>query len=258
MGSASREALAKVVKLLDGPVAEAAGSELLSAAEELRSNQQLSAALIDNAASVADKATLVSRVFGGFSGSARSVLIEATGERWSNAAEFAAGIEELGIRAVAATDRDLSDELIAVANVVDSSHDLELNLGSKLADPTAKTAAAKQLFGNKVSAGALTVVTHLVSNPAGGRLSPALREAARVAADQTGATLATVTAAAPLDAERLERLGRALTRIAGRQVKISTIIDPTLVGGLRVQIADEIIDGSVSARLDDLRLQLAG
>jgi F-type H+-transporting ATPase subunit delta len=36
------------------------------------------------------------------------------------------------------------------------------------------------------------------------------------------------------------------------------IIDPTIVGGLRVSIGDDVIDGTVSGRLEDARRQLAG
>ena len=98
----------------------------------------------------------------------------------------------------------------------------------------------------------------MVSYPRGRRFSTSLRDAARIAADQLGNTLAQVTTAAPLDATRAERLRQALSKIAGRSVKITTSTDPSLVGGIRVQIADEVIDGSVRTRLEDLRLQLAG
>ena len=35
-------------------------------------------------------------------------------------------------------------------------------------------------------------------------------------------------------------------------------IDPAVVGGLRVQIGDDVIDASIASRLNDLRLRLAG
>ena len=44
----------------------------------------------------------------------------------------------------------------------------------------------------------------------------------------------------------------------GTSVSLNTVVDPTVVGGLRVQIADDVIDASVAARLADLRQRLAG
>ena len=64
--------------------------------------------------------------------------------------------------------------------------------------------------------------------------------------------------AASLSAAQRTRLGDALAARYGGQVSINEVIDPTVVGGLRVQIADDIIDGSISARLADLRQKLAG
>ena len=82
----------------------------------------------------------------------------------------------------------------------------------------------------------------------------------RIVADQRGRTVATVTTAvaarATRSAARLER--RALARATDGTVSLNTVIDPAVVGGLRVQIADDVIDGSVSARLADLRQRLAG
>ena len=77
-------------------------------------------------------------------------------------------------------------------------------------------------------------------------------------ADQGGSALATVTAAAPLNELQLSRISGLLEKNAGRPVRVTTVVDPSLVGGVRIQIGDDVIDGSVRARLDDLRLQLAG
>ena len=44
----------------------------------------------------------------------------------------------------------------------------------------------------------------------------------------------------------------------GQTVHINVIEDPEVLGGLRVEIGDEVIDGTVRTRLDDVRRRLAG
>ena len=45
---------------------------------------------------------------------------------------------------------------------------------------------------------------------------------------------------------------------SGTEVAINTVVDPAVIGGVRVQIANDVIDASVSTRLADLRQRLAG
>lgn len=258
MGSASREALAVSKRSLGGPLSPSTGADLLAASAQIAGAPALLSALADAAAPVAAKTGLVERLFGGISAGARSVLTVAVEQSWSNPAEFVDGIEELGLRAESIAQTGLDEELLAAAAVVDANHDLELSLGSKLGDPAAKAELARRVFDGKISDAALGVVIHLVTNPRGRRVSPALREGARLAADQGGSELATVTVAAPLSAEQQAKLAVLLEQSAGRQVRVTTVVDPALVGGVRIQIGDEVIDGSVRSRIDDLRLQLAG
>ncbi|WP_449280401.1 F0F1 ATP synthase subunit delta [Leucobacter sp.] len=257
MGSASREALAQARTALRAGLDQAAGGELLRAAGRIAESPALAAALGDASASAEAKTQVVERLFGGISADARSVLVAAVQARWSNVDEFVAGVEELGLRAEGIANPALSDELLAVADLVDRSHELQLNLGSKLAEPAGKVALVQRLLSGKTSASTVAVVSHLVANPRGRRLDATLRQAARTAADQVGSELATVTVAAPLSAAQQDRLARALEQSAGRPVKITTVIDPDLIGGVRIQLADDVIDGSIRARLEDLRQQLA-
>lgn len=259
MGSASREALARVKAKLGSELLGAdAGADLLSISARLESSPALLGALSDESADAGAKSKLIERLFETVSSGARSVLTNAVGLAWSNAQELVAGIEELGLRAAAHSNTELANELLAAATAVDSSHELELSLGSKLGDPAAKIALVEKLFSGKLSNSAVGIVRHLVANPRGRKLSAALREGARVAADQGGSELATVTVAAPLNSEQQAKVATLLEQTAGRPVRVTTILDPSLVGGVRIQIGNDVIDGSVRSRLDDLRLQLAG
>ncbi|MFV0434193.1 MAG: F0F1 ATP synthase subunit delta [Leucobacter sp.] len=257
MGSASREALAQARASLRIGLDAAVGAEVLAAAGQIAGSPALASALGDASAAPAAKTQIVERLFGALSADARSIVAAAAQARWSNVEEFVDGVEELGLRAEGLSNPALSDELLAVADVLDSNHELQLSLGSKLADPAGKVALLRRLLDGRASVSVIAVVSHLVTSPRGRRLDSALRQSARIAADEVGNELATVTAATPLSAAQLGRLSGALERTAGRPVKITTVIDPELIGGVRIELADDVIDGSVRARLDDLRQQLA-
>lgn len=257
MGSASREALAQARAALPALLSVQAGSEVLAAASQFAANPALAAALGDAAAPAAQKQQVVERLFGAATADARKVITAAVSARWSNVTEFIDGVEELGLRGLGRSSADLAQELLAVADVVDREHELQLSLGSKLADPAGKVALVEKLFGEKLSAAALATVKHLVASPRGRRLDVALRNTARVVADEAGMELVTVTVAAPLAAAQTERLAQLLASEVGRQVKITTIVDPTVIGGVHIAYGDTVIDGSVRARLEDLRQQLA-
>ena len=49
-----------------------------------------------------------------------------------------------------------------------------------------------------------------------------------------------------------------LGRIYGREVSVHVEVEPSVLGGIRVQVGDEVIDGSVAGRLEDLRRRMAG
>jgi F-type H+-transporting ATPase subunit delta len=76
-------------------------------------------------------------------------------------------------------------------------------------------------------------------------------------AAQSELTIATVYTATALPAEQEERLQAVLAKKYGR-LKINQIVDTALVGGVRVQIGDDVIDGSIASRIHELRLQLVG
>ena len=85
-----------------------------------------------------------------------------------------------------------------------------------------------------------------------------LSRAMEIVSDQRGRTVATVVTASPLSLAQQTRLIESLSRRYGSGVSLNQVIDPAVMGGLRVQIADDVIDGSIASRLADLRQKLAG
>lgn len=262
MGSASREALtaAKDALVAERSLTRATGEQLLAAQRGIASSPQLLSLLADPAVEPAEKSALIGRIFSSLEPAASRLLGVLTAARWSSSGQLLDGVEELGIRAIAraTSGADLEAELFAFDRAVSSDAELELAVGSKLGDPAGKAALVERLLGGKADPATVAVVRHLVQSPRGRRIGALLATAARYVADEAGAMVATVTAAAPISAAQRATLGRILAERYGREPRINLVIDPAIVGGLRVQVGDDVIDGTVASRIADLRLQLAG
>jgi len=264
MGSATREALAASRAALSATsgVTLAVAEELFSAGRVIGSSAQLRAILADPSTPATDKQGLIDSIFGTRLGAkSKKVLDVAVTQRWSNQGDLLAGIEELGLRAAATSapaSTSIEAELFEFGTAVTSDPELELAIGSKRGGDEAKLALVNALLGKKVSAQTIAIVEQLVLQPRGRRIGELLSSAASVVADQSGLAIATVTSAAPIAAAQLTRLEKGLASTYGREITINLIVDPSIIGGLRVQVGDDVIDGTVSRKLTDLRLQLAG
>jgi F-type H+-transporting ATPase subunit delta len=86
----------------------------------------------------------------------------------------------------------------------------------------------------------------------------ALEEYQKVAAEQRHRLVAVVEVARELPDGDLERLRTILARQYGRPVHVNVLVNPEVVGGVRVEIDDDVIDGTVANRLDEARRRLAG
>jgi F-type H+-transporting ATPase subunit delta len=67
-----------------------------------------------------------------------------------------------------------------------------------------------------------------------------------------------VTTAVALTPAQEQRLAETLGRIYGRTMGLHVTVDPDVLGGLVVQVGDEVIDGSVAHRLEAAKRRLAG
>jgi len=261
MGSATRQALSASTAALSslGTADVATGEQLLAAGRVIGDSAQLLAALSDSSAESADKVSIVDAVFAKQSAGARSLLGTIVSSRWSDGQDLLAAVEELGFRVLArsAGTTKIEDELFSFGAVVGTDPELELAVSSKLGSATDKSALVRTLLSGKASAQTLAIIDHLVQQPRGRRIAALLRQAASIVADEAGLAVATVTSATPIDDKQLGRIAAALSKANGRALRINHVIDPSIVGGIRVQIGDEVIDGSVATKLNDLRLQLA-
>ena len=242
----------------------AVGDGLLAAAAVLRDQVALRRAVTDPSTESEAKAGLARSVFGShLDGAVLDLVAGAAGARWGSSRDLPEALEKLGVTAIvrgadAAGDGDrLEDELFTFGRAVIENPDLR----SALSDP-ARSVADKQelvsaLLEGKAAAATVRLAREAV-NGSHGTVTSALEEYGRTAAGARQRLVATVRVARALTEEQSTRLAEALGRENSRPVHLNTVVDPTVVGGIHVEIGDFVVDGSISARVDDARRQVAG
>lgn len=80
----------------------------------------------------------------------------------------------------------------------------------------------------------------------------------RMADEAEGIAHAQVTTAVPLSDEQLQVISNQLSSQLGKDVRATSEVDPAILGGIVVKVGDRLIDGSVRARLKQLRRELEG
>ena len=73
---------------------------------------------------------------------------------------------------------------------------------------------------------------------------------------QSGASDAVVYSAFPIPAAQLGDVAQTLERRFGRKLNVTVQEDPSLIGGIRVVVGDEVLDTSVKARLEQMKVAL--
>jgi F-type H+-transporting ATPase subunit delta len=78
----------------------------------------------------------------------------------------------------------------------------------------------------------------------------------RLADDAAGRIRATVTTAIELGPHDRDRIAKDLSKRLNREVKLKVTVDPRILGGLKLQYGDHVVDGTVATKLQQLRRRL--
>ncbi len=267
MRGASGESLVVLQQQLEESVGQTdsatVGPQLFGVADLLRAEAGLRRVVTDISTAGDAKADLVRGILGdALDPITLDLVVEAVRRRWTATRDLADTLEHLGAVAVvrSAGDADaerLADELFAVGRMVEDSPELR----AALADPARSVADRRALVSGLLDGKALPATVALTSQALSGSyrsVSVAIEEFQKVAASVHDERVAKVRVAQDLaDADR-ERLQQALSQQYGRDVHLNVVVEPGLLGGMRVEIGDDVIDGTVAARLDDARRKLAG
>jgi len=268
-GGSSRKSLVASRALLDAAVkganansASAMSSELFFVAEVLSTNIAVRRALTDPSRDGAAKAAFISDLLGKKLGAlALGLVTELSNLRWSSAKDLVLVVEQLAIEAEASAaniagelDR-VEDELFTAATAFAGSSELRKALTSDATNAKA-TLVADILKG--ASGSTVKLVSQMVNAWRGRSIESAFADYQWALAARRNRVIALVRVATPLSQAQLDRLTTSLTSKVGQPVRINIEIDPSVLGGVSVKFADEMVDGSVSNRLAGAARALAG
>jgi len=255
VGSATRAAENNLAGLKPGGIDT--GVQLMRIAAAIGANPSLTSALADPAIDDAGKEKLISTVFKGATADALKVASAAVKEEWSSNADLTAGIERLGIQAIAReADADKTvQELYTFQEVVSSDPELELALNSRLVEPAARADLAEKLL-SKATPATKAIVAEMVRSPRNRRVHQLLESAGEIVAASVGKQVAKVLSASALDAAQVSKITETLSKQYG-PVIAQVGVQPELIGGVKIQVGSDVLDGSLAYKINELKLQLS-
>lgn len=264
MQGASRSSLTAARKTLNGVLgnggdAAAVSEDLLAVAGMLGGSAALRRALSDPSREGRVRSELIDRLFSGrISDEAREVTRFAVAQRWTRDAHLSIALEELAVDTFLAHAQQhgrlsqVEDELFRFNRIVKGHAGLQAAFTDRRASESSKGDLVKRLLSDKVAPETLRLVSHAVATRTA-RFDRAIESYQQLAARRQKQVTAVVTSATELSEHQLERMSAALSKQYGQEVNMHVVVDPSVLGGVRVEIADEVIEGTISNRLSDAR-----
>ena len=256
----SRDSLAP--KLRDsGEDAWRIGNELFTITSALDHNIQLERALTDPSLPVEDKVAVVKTLIGDQAHPlVMEIMSDLVSRRWSRVSDIANAVEDFGVDGMmyyadyTNTTLQVSIELAELHSAVRSLPVVR----TKLYDATVSSEARVKLLYSLIGDADFTKVTkrlaeHATCNLRNRRYLQTIQWLINKFSRHMGESMVTVTTATPLSKEQVEKLIAIYSAKTGHPVHINSVVDPTVMGGMRIQVGDEVTDNTVVAQLQHLQ-----
>ncbi|HEY3575619.1 MAG TPA: F0F1 ATP synthase subunit delta [Arthrobacter sp.] len=275
MAGVSSESLTKALTELEPKLPFASlqlAKELFGILGTVDSSAGLRRALTDPSRSGEEKSALIKQLFGGkASAEAVDIVAGLASSRWASARDIGDALETLAATVVIAVAEnksavsasgitgleELENDLFSFNQAVAASHEVQRALSEPQASAAAKTVLAERLVPS-ASEEAKVLIGQAVTQPRGIKATRLVSRFAELAAKRQQRWIATVSVTRPLTETQASRLQQGMNSLYGRELKVNVKVDPMLIGGIRVQVGDEVLDASVLTRLNELQRQLAG
>lgn len=234
---------------------DAAVDGIFAASDALGQQYRLRTTLSDPAVPGQTRGQIARRLFGGRIPGAAVELVAQASALATDSGSLEAAVERQGVRAVFTASGQVSevqDEVFRIARTIEADPALQSTLTDPLIEVAARQRLVAELLGNRALPASVLLVQRAVQRR-GRTLVKTLDGYVEVAAQIGRHSVARVTVAQPLTTEQRSALRTQLTRIYGADIDIQVAIDPEVLGGARIEIGDDLIDGTILSRMNQAR-----
>lgn len=151
---------------------------------------------------------------------------------------------------------EVEDELFRFARTLQGNDELRNVLTDEAVPVARRQGVVEDLLGAKASPVTANLVQFVVGAGRARQLPQIVERLVERAAAAKDSVVGEVRSAVPLTDDQVQRLAESLGKATGKRVEVKVVIDPSVLGGIVAQVGDTVIDGSVRARLDQLREQI--
>lgn len=237
------------------------GNELFVITSLLDGNVRIERALTDVSRPLEDKVAVLNTLLGDqVHPMTMEIMTEVVRRRWSRAADIANAVEDFGVDAMMYY-ADATDSTLQVSIELAELHSALLNtpvVRAKLYDETVPSEARVKFFHELFDGKGLNKVTmrlaeHATENLRRRRYLETIQWLINKLSRHMGESMVIVTTATSLKQEQIDKLIAVYSKKIGRAVHINSVVDPSVLGGMRVQVGDEVTDNTVVAQLENLQ-----
>jgi len=159
----------------------------------------------------------------------------------------------LAVASAESNAEQVEDEIYRFSQVLQSSEELKSTLSDASIPSTLRQQIVEDLLDGQATQTTVALVSMIVAAGMGGDIKAIADKVVGLGAESRDKAVAEVYSVVDLSSDQQQRLAAALKSATGKDVEMKVIIDESVMGGLLVQIEDEVIDGTVRTRLKQLR-----